>query len=214
MVQHYKEILDMDRLEKMIIKLDMRLYQRQDTCTHESQQSVRAYLEEVCEKNFLINAMINLKISDQSEERDIGCAQMLKTWFDKLNPTDSVNLKSDPFAQLDDEYVIGKKDLQTMRNADKITKKNIEESQFYLTYRLFLMIRDILRGEILENRKLDDEQYRAHVQDVADFVTTKEVLEYLLDFDPDAFFQTVLLMLIGKPLNYITVDKGERKFDF
>lgn len=50
-----------------------------------------------------------------------------------------------------------------MRNSDKTTKKNIEESQFYLTYRLFLMIRDILRGKILENRKLDDEQYRAHV---------------------------------------------------
>ena len=74
MVQHYKEIKDMDRLEKLIIKLDMRLYQRQDSFAQERKQNVRAYLEEVCEKNFLINAMINLKISDTSEERDVGCA--------------------------------------------------------------------------------------------------------------------------------------------
>ena len=74
------------------------------------------------------------------------------------------------------------------------------------------MIRDILRGKLVRGGDKDVEQrHRANIQDVADFVTREEVLEYMLDFDPEAFFKTVKQMFTGKPLRYITEGK---KFDF
>lgn len=65
------------------------------------------------------------------------------------------------------------------------------------------MLRDILRCKFKRLGEDCDDMHRAHIRAVADFVTRQDVLEFLLDFDPEAFFNTVKLLFIGTPLKYI-----------
>lgn len=133
MVQHYVQLKDLDRLEKMIIKLDMKPYQALDESQAEGcKGNVRAHLEEVCEQNFLINAMIELKITCANAEFDYqGIAKMLNIWFDKICPKserDQNAHQSRMASRIISKYVepMDRKRLQTMRNADRKEKQLIE----------------------------------------------------------------------------------------
>lgn len=48
---------------------------------------------------------------------------------------------------------------------------------------------------------------------IVNFVTVEDNLVTMLDFDADAFFETVVGLFVGKPWLFIT-KRGETKFNF
>ena len=90
-----------------------------------------------------------------------------------------------------------------MRNADKNRKYEIEQSSFYIGYKLLWILSLFLKGKKFPQGDLQESQFRAHVLNIVDFVTDEQTLAMLLDFDAEAFFQTVIYLFSEKPWHYI-----------
>ena len=101
-----------------------------------------------------------------------------------------------------------------LRNTDKKKKSDIENSNYYLTYRMLQIIQNILKGRKYPNGMLTQSQFKYHVYNIVDFVTRPFVLDFLLNFDSDAFFQSVVGLFSGKPWHYINVDETNYEFEF
>lgn len=106
-----------------------------------------------------------------------------------------------------------KQTIKIMKNADKRRKWEIEQSPFYLTYRLMWIIAQTLKGRNISKGTLKEEQHRAYTFDIVDFITSETTLDYLLEFDPEAFFQMIVHLFYGKPSKFLK-DVGDYKFKF
>jgi hypothetical protein len=83
---------------------------------------------------------------------------------------------------------VTKKDISLLQSADKNRKYEIEQSSFYIGYKLLWILNLFLNGKKFPSGQLDDSQFKAHTFNIVDFVTNDETLALLLDFDPEAFF--------------------------
>ena len=101
-----------------------------------------------------------------------------------------------------------------MRNADKNRKYEIEQSSFYIGYKLLWILSLFLKGKKFPQGDLQESQFRAHVLNIVDFVTDEQTLAMLLDFDAEAFFQTVIYLFSEKPWHYIVNCSKGYKFTF
>ena len=76
--------------------------------------------------------------------------------------------------------------INIMRNADKTRKLEIEQSAFYLGYRLMWVIGLILKGRKIPSgnfnqvQSLTENQHKAFTLNVVDFVTNVTTLDILL----------------------------------
>ena len=73
---------------------------------------------------------------------------------------------------------------------------------------------DFLIGKKVPNGYLTQTQYRAHVFNIIDFVTRPQTLDYLLDFDSEAFFQTIAKLFNGKPWDFFNLEMDDYVFEF
>ena len=108
---------------------------------------------------------------------------------------------------------VTKQTIKIMKNADKKRKWEIEQSPFYLTYRLMWIISQTLKGRKIPNGTLNEEQHKAYTLNIVDFITSETVLDYFLEFDPEAFFQMIVHLFCGKPSKFFK-DVGDYKFKF
>lgn len=69
-----------------------------------------------------------------------------------------------------------------------------------------------MKGKKFPQGDLIEGQFRAHVFNIVDFVTDEQTLALLLDFDSEAFFQTVVHIFSGKPWHYII--RGSKGYTF
>ena len=83
---------------------------------------------------------------------------------------------------------ITKQDIALLPNADKNMKYEIEQSSFYIGYKLLWIMSLFLKGKKFPSGELDENQYRAHVLNIIDFVTDEQALSLMIDFDAEAFF--------------------------
>ena len=109
---------------------------------------------------------------------------------------------------------VTKHDIQLLRSADKNRKYEIEQSSFYIGYKLLWILSLFLKGKKFPQGDLMESQFRAHVFNIVDFVTDEQTLALLLDFDAEAFFQTVLFMFNDKPWHYIVRCSKGYTFEF
>ena len=56
-----------------------------------------------------------------------------------------------------------------------------------------------MKGKKFPAGELEDSQFMPHVLNIVDFVTDEQTLALLLDFDAEAFFQTMALLFREKP---------------
>ena len=101
-----------------------------------------------------------------------------------------------------------------LQSADKNRKYEIEQSHFYVGYKLLWILSLFLKGKKFPSGELDEAQFLAHTFNIVDFVTNDQTLAQLLDFDSSAFFQTVELLFSGKAWHYLVNKSAEYVFDF
>lgn len=101
-----------------------------------------------------------------------------------------------------------------LQSADKNRKYEIEQSVFYIGYKLLWILSLFLQGKKFPSGNLDDSQFKAHTLNIVDFVSNEETLALLLDFDPEAFFQTVVCLFSGRPWYYLINHSSTYLFEF
>jgi len=109
---------------------------------------------------------------------------------------------------------VTKQDIQLLKNADKHRKYQIEQSSFYIGYKLLWILSLFLKGKKFPQGDLIEPQFRSHVFNIVDFVTDEQTLALLLDFDAEAFFQTVIYLFSGKPWHYIIYGRDQWVFKY
>lgn len=90
-----------------------------------------------------------------------------------------------------------------VRNADKKRKHEIEQSKFYIGYRLIWVINLFLKGKKIPSGWLTEAKHKAFCYNIVDFVTQRENLEELVDFDPQAFFSALGHLFCKKPWRFL-----------
>ena len=80
-------------------------------------------------------------------------------------------------------------------------------------YRLFWILGLFLKGKRFPTGTLDHIQYKVQVLNIVDFVTDEDNLCAMLDFDSEAFFNTMVSLFTGKPWSFIN-SPGNYKFKF
>lgn len=109
---------------------------------------------------------------------------------------------------------VTKKDIKLLRNVDKNRKYEIEQSSFYIGYKLLWILSLFLKGKKFPSGDLSEGQFKVHVFNIVDFVTDENTLALLLDFDPEAFFQTVIYLFSGKPWHFLVNCSKSYAFEF
>ena len=109
---------------------------------------------------------------------------------------------------------VARQDIHLLQTADKNRKYEIEQSAFYIGYKLLWILSLFLKGKKFPSGELDETQFVAHTFNIVDFVTNDETLAQLLDFDSAAFFQTVELLFSGKPWQFLVNKSANYVFDF
>ena len=66
---------------------------------------------------------------------------------------------------------VTQQDIFLLRNADKSRKYEIEQSYFYIGYKLLWILSLFLKGKKFPSGELDASQYNSHVLNIVDFVT-------------------------------------------
>ena len=109
---------------------------------------------------------------------------------------------------------VTKQDIHLLRSADKTRKYEIEQSSFYIGYKLLWILSLFLKGKKFPQGDLIEAQFRAHVFNIVDFVTDEQTLALLLDFDPEALFKTIIYLFSDKPWHYIVRCNKGYNFEF
>ena len=128
MLQYHVTQRRPDLLEQLIVRIDMAPYQTV------GDESVRTIVEQLCMKHSLFDALLHLSTSKRPSP---GCAKVLDLWFSKINKLRALDRTA---------HHLSLKELSLMSFRDGQTKKKIENSGFYQTYRLLWMIRNFLHG--------------------------------------------------------------------
>ncbi len=56
-----------------------------------------------------------------------------------------------------------------------------------------------LKGKKFPYGDMTEEQWRQHVIDIVNFITTEEYLKEILEFDPEMFFRVISRLFRGRP---------------
>lgn len=102
-------------------------------------------------------------------------------------------------------------DMRMLRNMNKHMRNKIEQSAYYVGYKLQWIIRLFLKGKKFPSGELERNQYALQVFSIVDFVTNEDNLATMIDFDPESFFETVLRLFTGDPWKFLT-NQGKFKF--
>jgi hypothetical protein len=70
----------------------------------------------------------------------------------------------------------------------------IETSHMYIGYKLFWMIRRLLRGKLFPTGTLHRDEWNNIVHDILEVITRKYYLEILLEVDPASYFQIISIV--------------------
>ena len=152
--------------------------------------------------------LIDLTTSDDSAI-DEGCKFILQLWFEKVTEKKDLKIK------IGGEEITGRH-LLLMRNQSDANKRIIEESYFYVKFRMLWMMGNFLDGKVphvnMTGIKLCNTRYRKIVEDIADFLTSDDVcidqaegsassgnriLSEFIDYDASAFFRTITKLFIN-----------------
>jgi len=109
---------------------------------------------------------------------------------------------------------VTRQDISLLQSADKTRKYEIEQSEFYIGYKLLWILGLFLQGKKFPSGELDESQFKAHTFNIVDFLTSDQTLPQLLDFDAEAFFQVVLHLFQGKPWSFLVRESGNYLFEF
>jgi len=96
-----------------------------------------------------------------------------------------------------------REDLSRLFKLDTIRKQALEKSKLYIGYKLLWTMQLSLQGKTFPFGELDYDNWRAHVYDVSNFITTRDFLQPLLEFDPNSLFNVLILLVRGRPLHYL-----------
>lgn len=123
----------------------------------------------------MVSALLYLMTKQKTEggEWELGCMQILNTIFKVFK---------------DAQNTAKREDFSRIFKVDTIRKQNIEKSKLYIGYKLLWTMKLSLEGQTFPFGELSYDNYRAHVYDITNFITTKDFLQPLLEFDSKAFF--------------------------
>ena len=164
----------------------------------------------------MVSALLQLQTSDRSKLVREGCIQILTMLLNNMETQKAIaeqdQLKRGPSS--DKVRHVTKQDISMLRSADKNRKYEIEQSSIYIGYKLLWILSLFLKGKKFPSGDLDESQFRAHVLNIVDFVTNDETLALMLDFDAEAFFQTVIYLFSAKPWHYLVNHSHDYVFAF
>ena len=60
-----------------------------------------------------------------------------------------------------------------------------------------------LEGKMFPYGTLSQERWRMHVYDIANFVTTDQFLQELINFDSEQFFKIIAKLFYGSPYKFL-----------
>lgn len=233
LVRMYEDRQEFKVLEKIILNINVESYQKRGAGRTESitaqtagaagqaaaasqAKGIRAYLEVVCKSHCMVSALLQLQTSDRSKLVREGCIQILTMLLNNMETQKAIaeqdQLKRGPSS--DKVRHVTKQDISMLRSADKNRKYEIEQSSIYIGYKLLWILSLFLKGKKFPSGDLDESQFRAHVLNIVDFVTNDETLALMLDFDAEAFFQTVIYLFSAKPWHYLVNHSHDYAFAF
>ena len=108
---------------------------------------------------------------------------------------------------------ITKEDMRMLRNTKNQRKYEIEQSLYYVGYKLFWILGMFLYGKKFPSGTLETIKFKVQVFNIVDFVTDEDNLAAMLDFDAETFFDTMVDMFTLEPWHFIT-HPGKYKFKF
>jgi len=178
LIELYERNQNYATLEKVIQNLNFSEYPKIDE------------LQVICMSKTMVSALLYLMTKQKTEagEWDLGCMQILNTIFKVFKDAQDTAKVAD-FARL--------------FKVDTIRKQNMEKSKVYIGYKLLWTMKLSLEGLTFPYGELSYDNYRAHVYDISNFITTRDFLQPLMEFDPKSFFQVVILLFRGRPLHYL-----------
>ena len=97
-------------------------------------------------------------------------------------------------------------DLQMLREFDYEAeeKKQIEQSQLYLGYKILWVIRLFIDGKKFPQGNIREKKWRSYIHDVIQFLETPEYLKVLLEVDAESFFRVIsILFYPSKPFDLV-----------
>ena len=101
--------------------------------------------------------------------------------------------------------------MRRIRSFNKEQKQEIEQSAYYVGYRLFWILGNFLKGKKFPTGMLDRVQHKVQVLNIVDFVTDEDNLCSLLDFDAEAFFNVMVNLFTDQPWQFLS-SAGNYKF--
>jgi hypothetical protein len=106
-------------------------------------------------------------------------------------------------AKMLQKQTYSREDLQKLLKAPADKKYQLERSYLYIGYKFLWIIQMFLKGKRFPNGELNPAQYRQHVLDIVNFISTEEYLSVLLEFDPSMFFRVISRLFEGKPWQFL-----------
>lgn len=93
--------------------------------------------------------------------------------------------------------------MRMLKNLARSKRQMIEQSAYYIGYRLFWIIGLFLKGRKFPSGMLDPAQYKLQVFNIVDFVTDEDNLAAMLDFDAEGFFEMMVRLFTSEPWLFI-----------
>lgn len=127
-----------------------------------------------------------------------SCMNILNTMYKIMRQARMCELQTHSLA-------VKKSDLCRLLSKQNKDKYQMEKSYAYIGYKFLWIIQMFLDGKRFPYGDLTEAQWRQHVVDIVNFVSTDEYLSELLDFDPSLFFRVISKLFTGKPWLFVSL---------
>lgn len=190
-VNYYKDPFNPEQIEKIIINLNLA----------DCPDDVIVNLIQFAEQNFLSTALIALHTAAYQGKDSATCIHVILSLLDLYKQAHEANPGS--YAALQEI---------NSHPPDSIERLKAEKSQFYLGYKILWVVRLILSGKKFPQGHIAEEQWRKHVHELVDCITSKNVMLDLLCIDAEAYFQIIsILFYRGKVFDFIQEDRLQQE---
>ena len=152
LVRMYEDRQEFKILEKIILNINVESYQRR--AGHQAHDTsgpmgkgIRSYLEVVCKSHCMVSALLQLQTSDRSQQVREGCMQILTMLLNNMETQKAIADQDQIMNGKSKGRKVTKQDIYLLRQADKNRKYEIEQSHFYIGYKLLWILGIFLKGK-------------------------------------------------------------------
>lgn len=110
------------------------------------------------------------------DKQKTSCMNILNTMYKLMRQARMLESKQ--------SVKVDKESMQKLLKTEPAQKYEMEKSYLYIGYKFLWIIQMFLDGKRFPTGYLTKAQWRQHVLDIVNFVSTEEYVAELLDFDP------------------------------